>query len=201
MRSLSSPLLLRLGRQQIDFLVSFSNCPIIALVLEFAYYSFSPLHLELKWQTRPIWAKSIPIFRPKRRKKPHPLGRHIPIWLISEFIPPVGLLVAVPSPRQRKNVGRVWLHVGYPPGLAQCKQVFVYYTGAIWYSVDMPLPTHKTHGCLVDLFTDTAAILNQLDLRSIIGCLGCMSTIRYIRSVFTRAFWANFSFSFPRKRL
>ena len=43
----------------------------------------------------------------------------------------------------------------------------------------MPLPTHKTHGCLVDLFTDTAAMLNQVDLRSIIGCPGCMSTIRY----------------------
>ena len=52
-----------------------------------------------------------------------------------------------------------------------------------------------------DLFTDTAAILNSLDLRSIMGCPGGMSTTRYTRSVFTRAFRANFSLSFPRKRL
>ena len=85
-----------------------------------------------------------------------------------------------------------------PPWLAQCKQVFVYYTGAIWYSVDMPLPTHKTHGCLVDLFTDTAAIL-KLNLKSIIGCPGCMSTTRYTLSVFTRAFRANFFSVFLEK--
>ena len=30
------------------------------------------------------------------------------------------------------------------------------------------------------------------------GCPGGMSTIRYTRSVFTRAFWANFSLSFTR---
>ena len=48
------------------------------------------------------------------KKNPHPLGRHMPIWLISGSTPPPGgLLVAVPSPRQRKNGGRVWLHVGY----------------------------------------------------------------------------------------
>ena len=33
------------------------------------------------------------------------------------------------------------------------------------------------------------------------GCLGGMSTIRYSRSVFTRAFRANFSLRFLRKRL
>ena len=38
---------------------------------------------------------------------------------------------------------------------------------------------------LIDLFTDTAAILNLLDLRSIMGCPGGT------RSVFTRAFWAK----------
>ena len=37
----------------------------------------------------------------------------------------------------------------------------------------------------VDLFTDTAAILNLLDLRSIVGCP------RGTRSVFTRAFRAK----------
>ena len=42
------------------------------------------------------------------------------------------------------------------------------------------------------LFTDTAAILNLLDLRCIMGCDGGMSSIRYTRSVFTRAFRANF---------
>ena len=38
------------------------------------------------------------------------------------------------------------------------------------------------HVCKIDLFTDTVAILNLLDLRSIIGCLGGT------RSVFTHAF-------------
>ena len=38
---------------------------------------------------------------------------------------------------------------------------------------------------LIDLFTDTAAILNLLDLRSIMGCPGGT------RSVFTRAFRAK----------
>ena len=32
----------------------------------------------------------------------------------------------------------------------------------------------------VDLFTDTAAILNKLDLRSILGCPGGMSTFRLV---------------------
>ena len=32
--------------------------------------------------SRPKWAKSIPVFKPKRRKKPYSLGRHTPIWLI-----------------------------------------------------------------------------------------------------------------------
>ena len=37
----------------------------------------------------------------------------------------------------------------------------------------------------IDLFTDTAAILNLLDLRSIMGCPGGT------RPVFTRSFWAK----------
>ena len=53
----------------------------------------------------------------------------------------------------------------------------------------------------IDLFTDTAAILNYLDLRSIMGSPRGMSTSQYTRSIFTRAFRANFSLSFPRKRL
>ena len=53
----------------------------------------------------------------------------------------------------------------------------------------------------IDLFTDTAAILNLLDLRSIMGCPGGMSTIRYTRSVFTRAFRANFSSRSPKKKI
>ena len=37
----------------------------------------------------------------------------------------------------------------------------------------------------IDLFTDTAAILNKFDLRSIIGCPGGMSTFRsYFRALF-----------------
>ena len=41
---------------------------------------------------------------------------------------------------------------------------------------------------VIALSTDTAAILNLLDLRSIMGCPGRVITIRYTRSVFTRAF-------------
>ena len=37
----------------------------------------------------------------------------------------------------------------------------------------------------IDLFTDTAAILNLLDLRNIMGCPWGT------RSVFTQAFWAK----------
>ena len=46
------------------------------------------------------------------------------------------------------------------------------------------------HVIPIDLFTETAAILNLLDLRSIMGCPGGMNTIRYTRSVLTRAFRA-----------
>ena len=34
---------------------------------------------------------------------------------------------------------------------------------------------------VIDLFTDTATILKYLDLKSIMGCSGGMSTIRYTR--------------------
>ena len=38
---------------------------------------------------------------------------------------------------------------------------------------------------IIDLFTDTAAILNKFDLRNIIGCRGGMSTFRlYFRALF-----------------
>ena len=40
-------------------------------------------------------------------------------------------------------------------------------------------------GTLIDLFTHTAAILNQFDVRSIIGCPGGMSAFRlYFRALF-----------------
>ena len=39
----------------------------------------------------------------------------------------------------------------------------------------------------IDLFTDTAAILNVFDLGSIMGCPEGMGTIRYTRSVYIRA--------------
>ena len=54
-------------------------------------------------------------------------------------------------------------------------------------------------GALIDLYTDTAAILNHLDLRSIIGCPGGMSTIRYklysvnIYACFSGQFFFRFS--------
>ena len=46
------------------------------------------------------------------------------------------------------------------------------------------------------LFTDTAAILNKLDLT--VRCPGGMSTFRL---VFTSAFWGIFSLTFLRIRL
>ena len=65
---------------------------------EFVYYSFFPVHLELERQipsytplvpsktipdSRPIRAKCVPVFRPKRRKNPsYLLGHCIPILLI-----------------------------------------------------------------------------------------------------------------------
>ena len=51
----------------------------------------------------------------------------------------------------------------------------------IWAMADRRVRTPET----IDLFTYTAAILNYLDLRSIMGCPGGT------RSVFTRAFWAK----------
>ena len=45
--------------------------------------------------------------------------------------------------------------------------------------------SHKNIFKRIDLFTDTAAILNLLDLRSIMGCLGGT------RSVYTRPFRAE----------
>ena len=42
---------------------------------------------------------------------------------------------------------------------------------------------HLVYPPLIDLFTDTAAILNYFDLRSIMGCPGGMITIRCTRLV------------------
>ena len=64
-----------------------------------------------------------------------------------------------------------------------------------------PRPYRVRYARAIDLFTDMMSILNYLDLRSIMVCSGGISTIRYTRSVFTRPFPANFSLSFPRKRL
>ena len=49
-----------------------------------------------------------------------------------------------------------------------------------------PLPFRPGQGDMgtpaIDLFTDTVAILNLLDLRSIIGCLGALA--QYLRTLF-----------------
>ena len=75
------------------------------------------------------------------------------------------------------------------------------YTISIYRSTRVSSTSFSPSFGSIDLFTDTAAILNLLALRSIMGCPGGMSTIPYTRLVFTRAFRANFSISFPRKRL
>ena len=46
---------------------------------------------------------------------------------------------------------------------------------------------------LIDLFTDTATILNLFDLRSIIGCPGGMSTFRLYFQALFRTFFLTFS--------
>ena len=45
----------------------------------------------------------------------------------------------------------------------------------------------------IDLFTDTVAILNLLDLKSIMGCSVGMNTMRYTLSIYER-FSGQFSF-------
>ena len=75
------------------------------------------------------------------------------------------------------------------------------YTISIYRSTRVSSTSFSPSFGSIDLFTDTATILNLLALRSIMGCPGGMSTIPYTRLVFTRAFRANFSISFPRKRL
>ena len=57
------------------------------------------------------------------------------------------------------------------------------------------------HDVLIDLFTDTAAILNFLDLRGIMGCPGGMSTIRCTRISINARFSGPFFFNiFLKKR-
>ena len=53
----------------------------------------------------------------------------------------------------------------------------------------------------MDLFTDTAAILSNLDLRSIMGNPGGMSTIRYTRISIDARFSGQFFFMFSQKKI
>ena len=60
----------------------------------------------------------------------------------------------------------------------------------IWpFTVVEPDILAKSRTKAIDLFTNTAAILNQFDLRSIIGCPRGMSTCRlYFRGLFGTCF-------------
>ena len=79
--------LLRLERKQKHY-----SQPFRIRIFFFLSYSFgieainrfrhSVVPLKTISDSRPKWTKSIPVFRPKRRKKPYPMGRHIPKWLI-----------------------------------------------------------------------------------------------------------------------
>ena len=61
----------------------------MAFVLEFAYYSFCPLHLELKWQTRLIWQSLYPFSGQNGEKKPTPFGAaHAYMAYIRKYPPP-----------------------------------------------------------------------------------------------------------------
>ena len=70
--------------------------------LEFAYYLFFLIHLELKWQlrsytpvgpskiitdSRPKWGNSNTRFQTKTAQRPYPLGRHMPVRLLLENTP------------------------------------------------------------------------------------------------------------------
>ena len=97
-----------------------------------------------------------------------------------------------------KDCDRLWLWLGLCIGVIQTQVR----TGPPMSAVSLrgsglscvPRFLYQVHlKPIIDLFTYTAAILYQLDLRSIMGCPGGT------RSVFTRAFRANFSLKFPRK--
>ena len=105
-----------------------------------------------------------------------------------------------------KDCDRLWLWLGLCIGVIQTQVR----TGPPMSAVSLrgsslscvPRLLHQVHlKPIIDLFTDTATIVNLLDLRSIMGCQGGMSTIQYTRSVFTRAFRANFSLSSSRKKI
>ena len=67
-------------------------------------------------------------------------------------------------------------------------------TNLVGVIVNRRLPYVKAMS-IIDLFTDTAAILNEFDLRSIIGCPGGMSTFcLYFRALFG-TFCLNFSWN------
>ena len=84
----------------------------------------------------------------RRKKKTTPFGAaHAYMAYIRKYPPPPWPTCSRTLPPTEEKRGKGLATRRLPPGLTQCKQVFVYYTRAIWYSVDMPLPTHKTHGC------------------------------------------------------
>ena len=67
-----------------------------------------------------------------------------------------------------------------------------------------PRPYRVRYARAIDLFTDMVAILNYFDLRSIMVCSGGHEhyPLSYILDqYFPARFRANFSLSFPRKRL
>ena len=65
-------------------------------------------------------------------------------------------------------------------------------TNLVGVIVNRRLPYVKAMS-IIDLFTDTAAILNEFDLRSIIGCPGGMSTFRLYFERFSGHFVLKFS--------
>ena len=97
-----------------------------------------------------------------------------------------------------KDCDRLWLWLGLCIGVIQTQVR----TGPPMSVVSLrgsglscvPRSLHQVHlKPITDLFNDKAAMLYQFDLRSIMGCPGGT------RSLFTRAFRANFSLKFPRK--
>ena len=65
-------------------------------------------------------------------------------------------------------------------------------TNLVGVIVNRRLPYVKAMS-IIDLFTDTAAILNEFDLRGIIGCPGGMSTFRLYFERFSGHFVLKFS--------
>ena len=91
--------LLRLERKQKNYSNPFRICLFLFLSYSFGIEAMNTfIHSVVPYKTisdsRLKWAKCLPVFRPKQRKKPYPMGRHIAIWLIYGSTPRVFVITS-----------------------------------------------------------------------------------------------------------